>query len=78
MIFQGNGPGHSWQVPGAARGQVRQARREEEREVPGQSPDEPDIQQQAPEEGRGQEAGLLHSAPTRRVASPVVPIVVTT
>ena len=78
MIFQGNGSGHSWQVPGAARGQVRQARREEEREVPRQPPDESDIQQQAPEESRGQEAGLLHSAPTRRVASPVVPIVVTT
>ena len=70
-MFQGNGPGHPRQVPGAARGEVRQARRQEEREVPGEQADEQDIQQQAPEEGGGQETGLLHRAPVGRVASPV-------
>ena len=70
-MSQGNGSGHPRQVPGAARGEVRQARRQEEREVPGQQADEQDIQQQAPEEGGGQETGLLHRAPVGRVALPV-------
>ena len=78
MILQGNGPGHPWQVPGAARGQVRQARRQEEREVSRQPADESDLQLEAPEEGCDGEAGLLHRAPARRVAPPVVTIIVTT
>ena len=71
MIFQGDGPGHPRQVPGAARGEVRQAGRQEEREVPRQPADGKNLQQQAAEEGGGQEAGLLHSAPTRGVVTVV-------